>query len=284
MNIDPLSPAKRHVGTRALLSPWTVVGSSVVGLAVMAVIGWLIAPHLADMVSFKSIGLNYEALRRAVDADTPLAVLYYIACYAVMGLFYIPGSAVAVVISGLLFGSALGIPVALVGSVIAATLGYMLARLTAARLVDRITHPALGRLREGFHRHELSYMMFLRLTPGLPFNLNNIAPALLGVKLSTFVIGTTVGLLPSRIALSTAGAGLAHVIAQQNVLYSQCVARSGPADAACDYNISIASLLTWQTMAAFVALAALALVPAMLDALPDRWRTDRRRSGNSGTP
>jgi uncharacterized membrane protein YdjX (TVP38/TMEM64 family) len=281
MNIDPLKSEKPPEGANALLSPWAVVGLSVVGLGVMTAIGWLIAPHLAEMVSFKSIGINYETLRRGVDANTPLAVLYYIACYAVMGLFYIPGSAVAVVISGLLFGTALGIPVALVGSVIAATLGYTLARLTAARLVDRITHPALGRLREGFHRHELSYMMFLRLTPGLPFNLNNIAPALLGVKLSTFVIGTTVGLLPSRIALSTAGAGLAHVIAQQN---SQCVARSGPAEAACDYNISIASLLTWQTMAAFVALAALALVPAMLDALPHRWRTDRRSGSQTGPP
>ena len=112
--------------------------------------------------------------------------------------------------------------------------------------------------------------MFLRLA-GMPFNATNLAPALIGVPYRTFLLGTIVGLLPSRIALSTAGAGLGRVIELENAQYSQCVAAQAGSAASCVYKIEFASLLTRETIAAFVALAVLALTPAILDAAPRIW-------------
>lgn len=264
---DPAADAgRRKHGLR-----WLLAGLACL-VAVAVATGVAYAGELGELASFKTIGLNYDALRRLVEANYGLAALAYLGLYALIGLFLLPGSPVLAVLSGLLFGHAVGIPLSIVGSTVAATLGFTMARLTVGRSVGVMSNPVLDRLRAGFARHALSYMMFLRLTPGLPFGVVNVAPAMLGVPLSTFAIGTTVGMLPSRIALSTAGAGLATVIDRQNVQYSQCLATSPPGTASCSYDIDVASLLTNETLAAFVALAVLALVPAMMDAAPRVWR------------
>ena len=264
---DPALSLPRHLFRKRL----AIAGAVLAALALAASAALTFGPHLGDLASFKSIGLNYDALRQGVAANTPLAVAMYVGGYTLMGLLFIPGSPVVVVAGGLLFGAALGFPVSLVASTLAATMGFMLAR-TVANLSGGLSHPALDRLRAGFHRHELSYMMFLRLTPGLPFTGINLCSALLGVTPAKFIIGSALGLLPSRIALSTAGAGLGSAIAAQNLQYSQCVALQTAEAAPCAYDINLASLLTWEMLAAFVALALLALVPVLMDAVPAAWR------------
>ena len=229
---------------------------------------------LKDLLSFKAIGLHYAALKQLVGEHFWLAGVLFVLGYGLLGLFLLPGSAILVVLSGLLFGALVGIPLASIGSGLAASLAFVTAKFVLGRAVSRVNHPAIEKLKAGFQRHALSYMMFLRLTPGLPFAVINAAPALLGVRFSTFLIGTVVGLLPSRIALSTAGAGLGKAIAIENAKYNQCVAQQ-PANAdTCAYDIHVSSLLTVETIAAFFALALVALTPAILD-YGSRWR--RRR-------
>ena len=262
------NPVAGAASQRAYALAGIVALVAVIGLIEVAVSTGM----LKDLSSFKTIGLNYGALQRLVAEHFQLAVLLYVAGYGVLGMFMIPGSALVVVLSGLLFGAKIGIPLAELGSALAASLAFAMARLTVGRSLARWSHPALDKLRTGFGRHALSYMLFLRLTPGLPFALINVAPALLGVCYSTFIFGTVVGLLPSRIALSTAGAGLAKVIDAENAQYSQCLAARVAEAAPCAYNIHLASLLTGETIAAFVALALLALSPAIMDAGPRIWR------------
>ena len=254
-------------GRRSLL-----VGLGVAALIAVAVAAELLMCHgsLRDVISIKTIGLNYGLLRELVEQHFVLALICYLAAYGVLGLFLIPGSALVVAVSGLLFGALIGIPLSLAGSVVASSLAFGMARLMAGRALGNWTHPSFEKLRAGFQRHALSYMMFLRLA-GMPFNATNLAPALIGVPYRTFLLGTIVGLLPSRIALSTAGAGLGRVIELENAQYSQCVAAQAGSAASCVYKIEFASLLTRETIAAFVALAVLALTPAILDAAPRIW-------------
>ena len=48
-----------------------------------------------------------------------------------------------------------------------------------------------------------------------PFWLVNLAPALFGVRLSTFVAATAIGILPATLTFAVFGAGLDSVIAAQ---------------------------------------------------------------------
>ena len=87
--------------------------------------------------------------------------------------------------------------------------------------------PWLAKLSEGFQKDALSYMLFLRLVPAFPFWFVNIAPAVLGVPLKTFVLGTFVGIIPATFAFASAGAGLDSVIMAAKNEHAACVAAEG---------------------------------------------------------
>ena len=262
---------------------WLQVAALLAVLALAAgftldALGWVPSLGLTDLISFKTIGLNYDVLKQHVASHLGIAVVMYIAAYIALAVLILPGSALFIVASGLLFGATFGAALASFASTLATTAAFLLARMLAGNRMTNFDSPAFQKLKAGFQRHALSYMLFLRLTPGPPFALINMGPALIGVPLSTFVTGTFFGLLPSRIALSTAGAGLAHTIDAKNAEYSQCLARQDPTLTSCPYDISMASLLTKETVAAFVALAFLALVPALMDAVPRAWARVRSRA------
>jgi len=257
--------------------------SRVIGIAVAAIVLLILAAveflpstgALRDFLSFKTIGLNYGVLKQHVAEHYALSALLFVVGYGLLGLFLLPGSPVIVTLGGLLFGASVGFPLGWLGSALAASLGYATAKLAFGWTMSRFNHPAIENFRAGFQRHALSYMTFLRLTPGLSFVVINAASALIGVRFSTFLIGTVIGLLPSRIALSTAGAGLAKAIDAENAQYSQCLASQAASSAPCPYDIHVSSLLTGETIAAFCGLALLALSPALLDggARVLKWRT-----------
>ena len=85
----------------------------------------------------------------------------------------------------------------------------------------------MSKLREGFKEEALSYLLFLRLVPAFPFWFVNIAPAILGVPLRTYVIATFFGIIPATFAFSSAGAGLDSIIVAAKSEYSACVAANG---------------------------------------------------------
>lgn len=237
--------------------------AALAGLGVLAGL-WFAVPSAADVVSLKTIGLNYDALKAYVAGNTGQAALVYIAAYALLGALILPGSPLLVVASGLFFGAGLGIPLSLFASMLAAIVTFLLVRTAFGKRVAASPNRPFTALKAGFQRHGLSYMLFLRLTPGIPFAALNAVASLIGVSFSTFVTGTFFGLLPSRIALSTAGAGLGQAIQTQNAMYSQCLARQTGDGSRCAYDLDVGTLLTKEMLAAFLALAFLALFPAIL--------------------
>ena len=84
--------------------------------------------------------------------------------------------------------------------------------------------PLAGKLADGFRADAFSYLLFLRLVPAFPFFLVNLVPALVGVKLSTFVAATFIGIIPATFAFSFLGSGLDSVIAAQEKIFRACLA------------------------------------------------------------
>jgi uncharacterized membrane protein YdjX (TVP38/TMEM64 family) len=80
-------------------------------------------------------------------------------------------------------------------------------RLSLVICCARRAGPFSQKLEAGFRENELSYMLVLRLVPLFPFWLVNLAPAFLGVRLSTFVIGTAVGIIPGAFVFASVGMG-----------------------------------------------------------------------------
>lgn len=229
-------------------------------LAVCMILAFGLGLH--KELTFKTIGLNYKALMAFINAHFVASLLIYMFAYIVVVALSLPGGLVMTVSGGLLFGWEIATPATVVAATIGAAIVFLVARTSFGEPLAARAGPWLGKLRDGFKENALSYLLFLRLVPVFPFVVVNLAPALLGVPLRTYLIGTFIGIIPGTLAFSVAGAGLGSVIEAQNAIHKACIARraSNP-DLVCPYNIDTTALLTPEVIAAFVLLGVVALIP-----------------------
>jgi len=248
-------PSRMGSGRNALRR-WLPLVVIVAAMALVFGMGW------QHYLSFKTIGTNYQALKEAIDANLALALLAYVLLYILVVSLSLPGALVLTVTGGLLFGWFAGTLATIVGATSGATIIFLIARSSLGEALAARAGPWLGKLREGFKENALSYLLFLRLVPLFPFWLVNLAPAVFGVALRTYVIGTAIGIVPGTLAFSVAGSGLASVVEAQNASYAACLASHPTApDAACPYTIDPSALVTRELLVAFALLGLVALIP-----------------------
>jgi uncharacterized membrane protein YdjX (TVP38/TMEM64 family) len=223
---------------------------------------------LQEYLSFKTIGLNYDSLQAFIANNFLAAIALYMLVYIAVVALSLPGGLFMTLSGGLLFGWQTGAPATIVAATIGATIIFLIAKTSFGESLAAKAGPWIGKLKDGFNENALSYLLFLRLVPAFPFVVVNLAPALLGVPLRTYVLGTFLGIIPGTTAFSVAGAGLGSVVASQNEIYKACLAKNpGGGDAACPYTIDTSALVTKELIAAFVLLGIVALIPIAMK----RW-------------
>ncbi len=222
-------------------------------------------------LSFKTVGLNYEALRGFISDNLLISLAAFAALYIAVVALSLPGGLILTVSGGLLFGWKLGAPTTIIAATIGATILFLIAKTSFGEGLADKAGPWLAKLRDGFKENALSYLLFLRLVPAFPFFVVNLAPALLGVPLKTYVLGTLFGIIPGTLAYSFAGAGLGSVVEKQNASYNECLALKS--EAACPYTIDTSSIITPEIITAFVLLGVVALIPVFLN----KWKA--RKAG-----
>ena len=221
-------------------------------LAVFLSGGW-------DYLRLETLARHSEALHRFVSERFLLSLFLYLSLYAVCVALSLPGGALLTITSGFLFGAFLGGTVALFAAVLGATALFLIARTALGEGLSARAGPWLEKLRDGFARNALSYMLFLRLVPAFPFWLVNLAPALLNVRLSVYLIGTFFGIIPGTFAFAFLGGGLDAILAQEMALYEACLSQRGEAE--CAFSIEPAALLSRELLLAFTLLGVVALTP-----------------------
>jgi uncharacterized membrane protein YdjX (TVP38/TMEM64 family) len=163
---------------------------------------------------------------------------------------------------GFLFGWFWGGLASMVAATAGAIIVFLVARSALGELLAARAGPWLERLRQGFQEDAFNYLLFLRLVPIFPFWLVNLAPPLLGVSLSTYVLATAIGIIPGSFAYSIAGQGLDSLIVAQQAAHQSCLAKKGPdAEKLCPFVLEPRALLTPGLIAGFAALGIVALIP-----------------------
>lgn len=241
------------------VSRWLPLALLLLAMALAYAMGW----H--KLLTFKTIGLNYEALKDFIGAHLGTALLLYFAGYIAVVALSLPGGLVMTLSGGLLFGWQLATVATVIAATIGATIVFLVAKTSIGEPLAARAGPWLGKLRDGFRENALSYLLFLRLVPAFPFFVVNLAPALLGVPLPTYVVATFFGIIPGTLAFSVAGSGLGSAIEAQNELYTACLAKA-PAhpESQCLYTVDIGALVTTELIAAFVLLGLVALIPVAI--------------------
>ena len=208
----------------------------VLGLILFFVLG------LDKYASFEALADNRRWLIESVGEHAVLSALIFFVFYATMIAFSIPGGAVMSVAGGFLFGQWFGLLYNISAATLGATILFLAAKWAIGDVLRKRAGPWLQRMEDGFRENAFSYLLALRLVPAFPFWAVNLAPALLGVRLSTYILATFVGIIPGGFVFSTFGAGIGGIL-----------------DAGGEINAS--AILTPQIITALVGLALLALLP-----------------------
>ena len=212
-----------------------------------------------------SIAENRDVLKSYIDANAITALLAYMGIYIAVIALSLPGGVFLTLTGGFLFGWLIGGLATVVAATIGATIIFLIAKTSFGEPLAARAGPRLDKLRAGFQDSALNYLLFLRLVPLFPFWLINLAPALLGVGLGTYVIGTFFGIIPGTFAFAYAGVGLDSVIEAQQQTYQSCLkGQSAGGAAQCEFTLDPGSLVTPELLIAFAALGVVALLPVIL--------------------
>jgi len=214
------------------------------GLLVAAGIAFTLAGGYRYL-TFAALAENRDWLCGLAQHWGILAGLFYIAVYAALVALSVPGAAIMTIAGGFLFGTWLGALSAIIGGTLGATAVFLAARAGLGGVAQRAGR-LVAKLEAGFRADAFNYLLVLRLVPIFPFWLVNLVPALVGVRLLTFVLATLLGIIPGTFVYASLGNGLGSVVEEPD----------------------LAIVLKPSVLVPIIALALLALIPVGYK----RWR------------
>jgi uncharacterized membrane protein YdjX (TVP38/TMEM64 family) len=163
-------------------------------------------------LSLTALRDHQTELRALVAQHGAMAGIAFTVIYAIVIAVSIPGGLILTLCGGFLFGALAGMLYVVVGATLGATGVFLAARTAVGDAFRRRAGPFLQKMEDGFRENEMSYMLVLRLIPLFPFWLVNIVPAILGVSLRSYVIGTFIGIIPATFVFASVGAGLSSLL------------------------------------------------------------------------
>lgn len=186
-------------------------------LALLAIAaGAFVAAGGPHFLSFANLSEHRDRLTALVAEWGFAAAFGYIAIYAVLTALSVPCGMVMTLSGGLLFGTWVGAVCAVAGATLGAIAVFVAARAGLSGLTRR-AGPRVAKLEAGFREDAFNYLLVLRLIPIVPFWLVNLVPALLGVRLRTFVCATFLGIIPGTVVYASLGNGLGLAVGEPDL-------------------------------------------------------------------
>jgi uncharacterized membrane protein YdjX (TVP38/TMEM64 family) len=166
----------------------------------------LLAAILASafLVVALSGSLSADRVRDWMDDRGAWGPVLFIPISACLTVVLFPGPLLAGA-AGLLFGTALGTPVAICSATLGASLAFLIARTVGHDAVETLQGPRLRALREWVGRRGFVSVFYARIAPGIPYSLVNYAAGLSPVRFAPFVAATAIGCSPRAFAYAALG-------------------------------------------------------------------------------
>lgn len=209
--MDP-KPGARGRSESTQLGKRNLVKLASIALALLAAVLVARSVGLTDYLSLDGI----ERLRTWIGGFGAVAPVVFVAVYVIATVAFVPGTPLSL-LAGLVFGPAWGAVWTVIGATLGATLAFLTGRYAARGLVEdwSANNERIRELDRGVEKHGWRMLLFTRLVPLFPFNLQNYAYGLTGIRLSTYVLLTALCIVPGVVVFTFAGGSLAN--AQQNL-------------------------------------------------------------------
>ncbi len=200
-----------QTNTTTIDSPKSSTGKIITGIIFLLGIGAFIYFDLGHYLSLDSLKANRDLLLNYTESNYALAVAVFILVYILQTTFSLPGGAILTLSGGFLFGSLMGTVFVNIGATIGATLAFLAARYLLRDWVERKFGDRLGPIQAGFAQNAFSYLMTLRLIPAFPFFLVNLVSGLTRVNVGTYILATSLGIIPGSFVFAFAGRQLGSI-------------------------------------------------------------------------
>jgi uncharacterized membrane protein YdjX (TVP38/TMEM64 family) len=128
----------------------------------------------------------------------------FLAAHVVVTVLPFPRTAFTLA-AGLLFGTALGVALAVLASTLSALIALWLVRAAGWQLDRLVSHPGIEAVDARFRQRGWAVVLSLRLIPAVPFSVINYAAGASAVRVSPYAAATFVGLIPGTLAFVVLG-------------------------------------------------------------------------------
>jgi uncharacterized membrane protein YdjX (TVP38/TMEM64 family) len=166
---------------------------------------------LGRYLTLANLKANRDNLLLYYSHHKLLFTVGFIGIYALQTTLSLPGAAILTLAGGAVFGAGLGTVWVNIGATTGAIFAFLLARTLLRDWVKSRFGSKMEALDKGITENGMSYLLFLRLVPIFPFFLVNLACGVTGLKMSTYILGTMIGILPGSFVYANAGASLAAI-------------------------------------------------------------------------
>ena len=145
---------------------------------------------------------NVPKIKTWIASFGAIAPLVYIGLYLVSTVFFLPGTPVTV-LAGFVFGPLWGVFYASIASIISVSAAFLIARYVARGLVESWVenNAQFRKIDEQVEEQGWRILMFTRLVPIFPFNLQNYAYGLTSIRFPTYVLVSAIFMLPGTAVL-----------------------------------------------------------------------------------
>ncbi|MFF7870241.1 TVP38/TMEM64 family protein [Streptomyces qaidamensis] len=198
--------------TRVLLSPWSRLSLLVA----------LLAAGACGVLLFEPQRLLTEGWPPQLGGAAAAAV--FAVAYGVCTVAFVPRPLLNLA-AGALFGSQLGLGVALAGTVLGAGIAFCLGRALGQDALRPLLRGRWLKAADGqLSRHGFRSMLAVRLFPGVPFWAANYCASVSRMGLLPFLLATGLGSIPNTAAYAVAGARASAPTSPAFLIALACIA------------------------------------------------------------
>ncbi len=166
--------------------------------------GLVVAVAGAFAIVAISGSVSAERVRDWVEGFGAAGPVVYVVVAGVLACAFFPGPLLAGA-AGLLFGTALGTPVAICSATLSAVLACVVARGVAGDAVERLGGARVQKLAALVERRGFLSVLYVRLLPGVPYSLFNYGVGLTRIPVAIFALATAIGTAPRTFAYVALG-------------------------------------------------------------------------------
>ena len=183
-------------------------------ILVILIIKWL---ELDAWLTFENLKVQQESLSLYVQAHYILSVILFMILYILCIAFMLPVATVLTLSGGFLFGAWLGMVFVNIAATIGALIAFLLARYLIGHKIQQQYAKQLHTFNSAFEQGKYAYLFSLRLLPIFPFFLVNLLCGVTAVDIRTFVVTTSLGIIPGTLVYTYAGSQLAKLQSMEDI-------------------------------------------------------------------